>query len=156
MRTRGLLAALLVLLLDQASKLAILNHLGDGEGMVRITGFLNLALVSNHGITFGFFNRSGAFNAMIFSLLALGITGALIVWLGRTRSGLVAIAMGMVIGGAIGNLIDRLRLGAVVDFLDFHIGGLHWYVFNVADAGICIGVGLLLLDGLLLRTESPK
>jgi signal peptidase II len=66
----------------------------------------------------------------------------------------LAVAIGLIIGGAIGNVIDRIRLGAVVDFLDFHIGTWHWPAFNVADSAICIGVAVMLLDGLLLRREA--
>ena len=75
-------------------------------------------------------------------------------WLSRVTSPFLGVAIGLIIGGAIGNVIDRIRLGAVVDFLDFHLGTLHWPAFNIADSAICIGVGAMLLDGLLLRREA--
>jgi len=78
----------------------------------------------------------------------------LIYWLSRVESSLLAVAIGLVIGGAIGNVIDRLRFGAVVDFLDFHVGSWHWPAFNIADSAICVGVAVMLLDGLLLRREA--
>jgi signal peptidase II len=78
----------------------------------------------------------------------------LIYWLSRVSSPFLAVAIGLIIGGAMGNVIDRLRLGAVVDFLDFHLGAAHWPAFNLADSAICIGVAAMLLDGLLLRREA--
>jgi len=78
----------------------------------------------------------------------------LIYWLSRVGSPLLATAIGLIIGGAIGNVVDRVRLGAVVDFLDFHVGRWHWPAFNVADSAICVGVAVMLLDGLLLRREA--
>jgi signal peptidase II len=81
---------------------------------------------------------------------------ALAVWLFRVRSALLAIAIGLVIGGAIGNVVDRLRLGAVVDFLYFHAGAWYWPAFNLADSAICLGVAAMLLDGLLLRRAAPQ
>src|SRR5271155_211354 len=83
--------------------------------------------------------------------LAAAIVAVLINWLSRAASPFLAVAIGLIIGGAVGNVIDRLRLGAVVDFLDFHLGGAHWPAFNLADSAICIGVAAMLLDGLLPR-----
>jgi len=155
----GLPVAAIVLVADQLSKLAILRHFQDpsaGSGVVEVAPVLNLVLLGNRGVSFGMFNGGGAVNTWLLSALAIGIVAVLLVWLARARSVWLALAMGLIIGGAIGNLSDRLRLGSVVDFLDFHWGGLHFYVFNLADASICVGVGLLLLDSLLGRTESPK
>jgi len=90
----------------------------------------------------------------LFSLVAAAIVAVLIYWLSRVESWLLAVAIGLVIGGAVGNVIDRLRFGAVVDFLDFHVGSWHWPAFNVADSAICVGVAVMLLDGLLLRREA--
>jgi signal peptidase II len=80
----------------------------------------------------------------------------LIYWLRRAASPFLAIAIGLIIGGAVGNVIDRLRLGAVVDFLDFHVGAYHWPAFNLADSAICIGVAAMLLDGLLLHRAAHR
>ena len=154
---RGLAAALIVVILDQASKLAILR-LFAGESVQRypVLPVFDLRLTMNHGITFGLFNNGATANALIFSGLGLAIVAVLVVALARVEAWHNALALGIIIGGALGNLADRLRLDAVVDFLDFHLGDWHFYIFNVGDSAICIGVGLLLLDSLLIRAESPK
>ena len=156
MLVRGLATAIAVVVLDQLSKVGILGfftgHL-PGEQQ-QITPFFNIGLIHNRGISFGLFNHSGGFNALLFSLVAAVIVTVLIYWLSRVESSVLALAIGLIIGGAVGNVIDRIRLGAVVDFLDFHIGTWHWPAFNVADSAICIGVAVMLLDGLLLRREA--
>jgi signal peptidase II len=161
MLVRGLAAAAVVVVLDQLSKAAILGHFGAADCSIlhqeQVTWFLNLVLTCNRGMSFGLFNSgSGAgINAVLFSLVAGGIVAGLVYWLSRIESLFLAIAIGLVIGGAIGNVVDRVRLGAVVDFLDFHIGSLpHWPAFNIADSAICVGVAAILLDGLLLRREA--
>ena len=156
MLARGLATAVVVAILDQLSKAAVLAHfaghsLGNRE---TITSFFNFALTYNRGISFGLFNGGTGLNSVIFSLAAAAIVAVLVFWLSRVESPFLAVAIGLIIGGAIGNVIDRIRLGAVVDFLDFHVGSLHWPAFNVADSAICIGVAAMLLDGLLLRREA--
>ena len=89
----------------------------------------------------------------MFSLAAAIIVAGLIYWLSRVSNPLLAVAIGLIIGGAVGNVVDRIRHGAVVDFLDFHIGYWHWPAFNFADSAICLGVATMLLDGLLLHRE---
>jgi signal peptidase II len=153
---RGLATAVVVVILDQLSKATILAYLagralGNRE---TVTSFFNLALTYNRGISFGLLNGGAGFNALLFSLAAAGIVAVLFFWLSRVTSPFLAVAIGLIIGGAIGNVIDRIRLGAVVDFLDFHVGSLHWPAFNLADSAICIGVAAMLLDGLLLRREA--
>jgi signal peptidase II len=156
MLARGLATAVVVVVLDQLTKAAILASLaGDGvSGRATITSFFNLALTYNRGISFGLFNGGAGVNAFVFSVLAAAIVGVLVYWLSRASSPLLAVAIGLIIGGAVGNVLDRIRLGAVVDFLDFHVGGLHWPAFNLADSAICIGVAAMLLDGLVLRREA--
>ena len=100
------------------------------------------------------FNGGAGLNSLIFSLAAGAIVALLIFWLSRATSPFLAFAIGLIIGGAAGNVIDRLRLGAVVDFLDFHVQSLHWPAFNLADSAICIGVAAMLLDGLVVRREA--
>ena len=124
---RGLAAAVAVVVLDQLTKAAVVaffagRALGDREVM---TSFFNLALTYNRGISFGLFNGGAGVNAVVFSVAAAAIVAVLVYWLARAASPLLAVAIGLVIGGAVGNVIDRLRLGAVVDFLDFHLGALH-------------------------------
>jgi signal peptidase II len=156
MLARGLATAAAVTILDQLSKAAVLAFfdgriLGDREP---VTSFFSLALTYNRGISFGFFNGGAGLNALFFSLAAAAIIVVLVYWLSRVASPFLAVAIGLIIGGAVGNVIDRIRLGAVVDFLDFHVGSLHWPAFNLADSAICIGVAAMLLDGLLLRREA--
>ena len=156
MLARGLAAAIAVVVLDQLSKAAVRGYFaghvaGEHE---QVTPFFNIVLIYNRGMSFGLFNGAGGLNALLFSLVAAAIVTVLIYWLSRVESPLLAVAIGLIIGGAIGNVIDRIRLGAVVDFLDFHIGSWHWPAFNVADSAICVGVAVMLLDGLLLRREA--
>ena len=152
----GFAVALLVVVLDQASKAWILGFFSErsGEPVAVLTSFFNLVLTGNRGMSFGLFNTNAAMNTAIFTVLAAVIVIALGVWLRRAHNPVIRVALGMIIGGAIGNVIDRLMRGAVVDFLDFHIGTWHWYAFNLADAAICLGVIALLLDGLLARPKA--
>lgn len=159
MLRRGLAVAVIVAILDQLSKAAVLAHFAEsGLGGERITSCFNLLLTYNRGVSFGLFNAgagTGAgLNALLFSLAAAAIVAGLVYWLSRVSSPLLAVAIGLIIGGAVGNVADRIRLGAVVDFLDFHIGPWHWPAFNLADSAICIGVAAMLLDGLLLHREA--
>jgi signal peptidase II len=156
MLVRGLGTAMAVVVLDQLSKAGVREYFaghpaGEHEN---ITPFFNIVLIHNRGMSFGLFNHNGGLNALLFSLVAAVIVTVLIYWLSRVESSVLAVAIGLIIGGAIGNVLDRIRLGAVVDFLDFHIGTWHWPAFNVADSAICIGVAVMLLDGLLLRREA--
>jgi signal peptidase II len=121
-----------------------------------ITPFFNLVLTWNRGMSFGLFNTGAALNTLVFTAVAAVIVAGLLIWLRRVRERLLALSIGLVIGGAVGNVIDRLGRGAVVDFLDFHIGEWHWFAFNLADAAICVGVGLMAIDSLLGRREAPS
>jgi signal peptidase II len=159
MLARGLAVAAVVAILDQLGKAAILAHFaGRGFDGERIAPFFNLVLTYNRGMSFGLFNpgagAGGGLNAVVFSIAAAAIVAGLVYWLSRVSSSLLAVAIGLIIGGAVGNVADRIRLGAVVDFLDFHVGPWHWPAFNLADSAICIGVAAMLLDSLLLRREA--
>jgi signal peptidase II len=145
-----------VLAADQLSKLWIIARFPNINDFARVTDFFDLVRVANRGVSFGLFNNGAAGNAIVFSLLAAAIVAALIVWLFRASGTLLPVAIGLVIGGAIGNVADRLRLGSVVDFLDFHLGAWHFPAFNVADSAICIGVGLMLIDGLIGGHEASN
>ena len=150
----GLLAALLVLAADQASKWWVLDVLRLPErGLVPVLPMFSLTMVWNQGVTFGLFHQDGAWGPWLLAGVALAVVAALGVWLRRAESALVAASLGAIAGGAVGNVIDRLRFGAVVDFLHAHAFGWSWYVFNVADAAIVCGVGVLVLDGLRPRTR---
>jgi signal peptidase II len=155
---RGFFVAAVIVLLDQLSKLALLRHFGE-TGCARhqqtVTPFLDLVLTCNAGVSFGLFNRTGL-SSLVFALAAAAIVIVLAIWLNRVRTNFLAVAIGLIIGGAIGNVIDRLRLGAVVDFLYFHAGTWYWPAFNLADSAICLGVGAMLIDGMLLRRAAPQ
>ncbi len=149
----GVVAALLTLLADQASKRWILNGFDlPHRGTVEILPVLNFTMVWNRGITFGLLRGDGGWDAVILGAVALAVVVALGIWLWRAERLLVAVALGAVCGGALGNVIDRARFGAVVDFLHAHAFGYSWYVFNVADAAIVCGVAALVLDSLM----TPK
>jgi signal peptidase II len=150
----GLAVAVVTLVLDQLGKWAALAWLAP-DSALRVTPFFNLVLVWNRGVSFGMFNSGGTFAPWLLSGLALAVVVGLVIWLKRSNQVLTGLGLGLVIGGALGNVIDRIRFGGVVDFLDFHLAGYHWPAFNVADAGICVGALLLLADGLLGRRHQP-
>ena len=156
----GLVVALLVLVADQATKAWVLYGIDlQSTGPLVLLPVLDLTMVGNRGVTFGLLTGFGdwvsRWSQLVLSALALAVVAVLGRWLWRAHSRLAAIAIGAIGGGAVGNVIDRLRLGHVVDFIHAHIrlGGQEWswYVFNVADAAIVCGVIALLLDGFLPR-----
>jgi len=142
----GLAIALLVIILDQVTKQVVLGGFATGE-VREVLPFFNLVLVWNRGVSFGMFGSAGV--PWLLSGIALAVVIGLAIWLRRAESRVVASGLALVIGGALGNVIDRVRFGAVVDFLDVHAFGWHWPAFNVADSAICIGAAVLVLDGLL-------
>lgn len=142
----GLLAAVATLALDQATKGLALVSMEVGQRFP-VAQVLNLQLGFNEGVSFGLLADWFAGRPSAPIILALGIIAALAFWLSRTGDLRESLGLGAVIGGALGNVADRMRLGAVVDFLDFHLVGYHWPAFNLADVAIVVGVGLLLLSG---------
>ena len=152
----GLAVAFLVAVIDQLAKAWVLTLFAAeaGERVIRVAAIVNFALVMNRGVSFGLFNTNRSLNAVVFALIAAVIIAALLVWLARARDRLLQVAIGLVIGGAVGNVVDRLVRGAVVDFLDFHLADWHWFIFNLADAAISVGVGLMVMDGLRGRREA--
>jgi signal peptidase II len=147
----GLAVAAVIAILDQLAKGWVVHFFHDEADLrsVPLGGALNLVLTMNRGMSFGLFNTNAAFSAAIFTVIALCIVTGLLWWLHLTHDPLLWTAIGLVIGGALGNVVDRVWRGAVVDFLDFHLGGWHWFAFNLADAAISVGVGLMVIDGLL-------
>lgn len=142
------LAAVLVAA-DQISKWAVLAHFAYGERR-SLTGFFNLVLVYNKGAAFSMFADAPGWQTPLliaFALAAAGVVSALI--LRNPGKRLLCLGLALILGGALGNLIDRLRFGHVVDFLDFHALGWHWPAFNVADSAICVGALILILEGFL-------
>jgi signal peptidase II len=150
----GVIAALAVLALDQASKLWLLFVFDLAHrGAVKVTPFFDLVLAWNVGISFGWFQSDSQFAQIILMLVKAVAVVVLAVWMTRSRTLIATVALGLIIGGAIGNAIDRFAYGAVVDFALFHlqIGGntFNWYVFNLADVAIVAGVAALLYDSFL-------
>ena len=150
----GIIAAVTALVLDQASKLWLLFVFDIARrGAVKVTPFFDLVLAWNVGISFGWFqNESFLAQAVLTGIKAVAVI-VLAIWMARSRTLLATLALGLIIGGAIGNAIDRYAYGAVVDFALFHvqIGGntFNWYVFNLADVAIVAGVAALLYDSFL-------
>jgi signal peptidase II len=147
----GVIAALTTLAIDQASKLWLLYVFDIGHrGTVRVTPFFDLVLAWNIGISFGWFQNDSVLAQTVLMLVKAAAVIALAIWMARSQTVLATIALGLIIGGAIGNAIDRIAYGAVVDFALFHVQigqtVYNWYVFNLADAAIVAGVMALLYD----------
>ena len=152
---RSLFLATAVLLLDQLSKWAVLLQGTQPRHILEVTGFFNLVLTYNTGVSFGLFQGEAAWQPYVLVALNIVVAAGLLIWLRREQVkagavGLLPWAVGLVVGGALGNAIDRLHLPGVVDFLDFHLAGWHWPAFNVADSSIVVGVVLIIADGLFL------
>ena len=149
----GMLTAIIVFALDQWSKHYMVDILDLlNRPAIEITSFFNLVAVWNQGVSFGMFASHNQ-PALLIGLSSI-ITIILFVWLMRNESRFAAIALGLVIGGATGNICDRLKFGKVFDFLDFHVAGFHWPAFNVADMGVVIGVVLLCIHSMFF--DKPK
>ncbi len=123
---------------------------------VELTSWLNMTLAHNYGAAFSFLSDAGGWQRWLFTGLAAAVTIVLVVWLARlpAREKLTGAALSLVIGGAVGNLADRITNGYVVDFIDVYVRDWHWPAFNLADSAITCGVILLLLDGLFLATKK--
>jgi len=152
-RDWGLLAAAIALILDQGSKMLMLYgfgfvHFAPGQA-IRILPFFNLVMVWNPGVSYGLFPASGPLGTALLALFSVAAVGGLGWWLWVSDRLTLTVGLGLVIGGALGNLIDRLVYGKVADFFHFYGLGYDWYVFNVADAAITFGVIALLYDALL-------
>jgi signal peptidase II len=147
---RGLAIAAVTLVLDQISKWWILSVFDlPSRGVVEVLPFFNLAMVWNRGVSFGMMAADGDLGRWLLVGLTVAISVGVLVWLRRAADVLTVLGLGLILGGAIGNIIDRIAYGAVADFVQLHAFGYSFYVFNVADAGITIGVALLLWDAIL-------
>jgi len=146
MLKRWLGISLIVIVLDQLSKAAISSHFVYGESMA-VTSFFNLVLAHNTGAAFSFLSDAGGIQRWIFTVIAI-VASVWIVWLLRKHQTekLFSFALAFILGGAIGNLIDRIAYGYVVDFLDFYWGNSHFAAFNLADSAITCGAALMILD----------
>ncbi len=144
-----------LILLDQLSKFGVLHYLKPGQSMAIFPG-LNFYLAYNPGIAFSLFNQKTGWMPLFLIALITGISLFVTIWLARTprHDRMTGIALAMILGGAIGNLLDRINYGHVIDFIDVYIGSWHWYTFNLADSFITVGAGILVLS--ILLTQDPE
>lgn len=141
--------AALILLLDQITKLLVVNNLQAYIDVIPVTGFFNLVHVHNTGAAFSLFADQPGWQRSFFVAVAL-IASGIILYLLRKTAGrpMFSAALALILGGAIGNVYDRIAYGHVIDFLDFFVGGWHWPAFNIADSAITVGAAMLIFDGL--------
>ncbi|MFC0217846.1 signal peptidase II [Pseudochelatococcus lubricantis] len=151
----GIIAALATLVLDQATKLWVYHVLDIAtRGAVEVTPFFNIVLVWNRGVSYGLFQQDSDLGRWLLVGVSVGAAIVMAVWARRARTTLVGVSLGLILGGAVGNAIDRSVYGAVLDFLHLHAFGFSWYVFNVADAAIVAGVAGLLYDSLVIERRK--
>jgi signal peptidase II len=149
--------AVVVFILDQATKWLAVVYIGP-HGVIEVMPFFDLVLVHNTGAAFGFLSQAGGWQHFFFVAVAIIISTVILVMTYRlgAKDRLLAVALMLVLGGALGNLVDRLRVGYVVDFLDVHYHAWHWPAFNVADSAITIGALLLILDAFGVRGQAQS
>lgn len=153
----GLAIAAAIVAADQASKWWIIAVVMEPPRLITITPFFDLVMGWNRGISFGLFNDHAEWNRWVLPGLAMVIVAVLLTWLWRETERLTAVALGAIVGGAVGNLIDRfVHDGAVADFIQVHAGPYYWPAFNLADSAITIGAGMLVWHALFGRPEPTK
>jgi len=150
----GLAIAAVIIVLDQISKWWMMDRVLASGRSITLTSFFDLVVVWNRGVSFGLFSRDWDGAPWALSAVAVAVVVLLTIWLTRQHSALAAGAIGAIIGGAIANVIDRARFGAVFDFIDIHVAGWHWPAFNLADSAITVGVVVLLVDSLLRGRQA--
>lgn len=170
-RVKGLLLMLAVIIADQVSKWWIVTQT-FGDKSIRfvpwlfqkgpqiefatkeVTSFLNMVMVWNPGVSFGMLQTGHGFMAMALTVIAIFVSVGFVAWMWREPSKIRAVSVGLIVGGALGNVWDRLRFGAVADFVDLHVAGHHWPAFNIADSAIVVGVMILLIETFFLNPRS--
>jgi signal peptidase II len=159
----GLAIAAGATVLDQASKWWIVEVVMQPPRKIEITSFFNLVMGWNRGVSFGLFSSGAGLNAWLLPLIALVIVAVMGFWLSRVQRTVVGFGIGLIIGGAVGNVVDRGRFGAVADFLQLHLEGFgcplgtslcYWPAFNLADAAITVGAAMILVDALFERRKT--
>jgi signal peptidase II len=144
-----------VVVADQLVKWAILNHFAPGEQR-QVTAFFNLVLVFNRGAAFSFLAEAGGWQSPLLTVFALAAAAVVSVFILRNpQKKMFCLGLALILGGALGNVIDRLRFGSVVDFVDLYAFGWHWPAFNVADSAITLGAALLIFEGFFHREGRP-
>lgn len=152
----GLPVAAAIIALDQATKFWIVLDIMAPPRIIEVSSFFNIVMVWNRGASFGLFSSNSPWTPVFLGSVAVIISIVLAVWMYKAQTRWLGLALGFVIGGALGNAIDRVIYGAVADFLDFHAYGYHWPAFNVADIAISIGVVMLLFDGLIEKRRNNR
>lgn len=150
----GISMAVIAFAIDFLSKWWVAEFFMQNETPKVLMPFFNLVEAWNTGVSFSLFNNGGIWGTVLLSVFALLVVVFLFFWLYHEPSHLVQTALGMIIGGALGNVADRVRFGAVYDFLDFHYAGWHWPAFNAADSFICLGVFLIIVHSFLNRQKQ--
>ena len=154
LRSLGLVAAVCALLADQASKIWLLDLFAiETRQPVRLGPYFDIVLAWNQGISYSLLTTRTEQGRWLLFAATLAITAALGRWMWRASRATTCVGLGLIVGGALGNAIDRAIHGAVADFFYFHVGAFHWYVFNLADCAIVAGVGLLLYESFFPREE---
>lgn len=145
----------LIIVLDQLTKWLMSSWL-DLYETVAVVPYFNLTLAHNYGAAFSFLASAGGWQRWFFTILAIVVSIVLTVWMKRLKANakLEAISLALILGGAIGNVIDRVAHGYVIDFLDVYVGSYHWPAFNIADSAICVGAVLLIFDSFRSKTEQ--
>lgn len=144
---RWLWVSVVVFILDQLTKYAALNYLTEYTPKP-VMPFFNLTLWYNHGAAFSLLDKASGWQTWAFGLLAIFISISIVIWLARTSSSQrwVSIGLALIVGGALGNLYDRITYGYVIDFIDWYVSYYHWPIFNIADSAVCVGAGMLIVD----------
>ena len=150
----SLFVAILVFTADQLSKYYLMHFIIEKGGQYEISQYFNLVAAFNKGVSFSMFDGGGMWGRVILTVFALGVIIFLLHWMVTEKSKFIKIALGMIIGGAMGNVFDRILMGSVFDFLDFHAGAYHWPAFNVADSFICIGAVLIIIKTLFNKKKN--
>jgi signal peptidase II len=152
---RVLFVSAVLVLADQVSKTIVVRTMSLYESVPIIQNFFHFTYITNDGMAFGI---NFPFGYFIFTTVSILLTAFLFwyLWSVRNHSIIIRLGIGLIIAGAIGNLIDRIFLGEVIDFLDFMIGDFHWYVFNLADSYVTVGMGLVLFDSIVLEKKREK
>ena len=152
----GLFVALIAFVLDQISKYYVFRFAVQNGSPFEVFDFFNIVAAFNKGVSFSMLDGGGLWGRVALIVFALVVILFLLHWMKDEKSAFVRISLGMIIGGALGNVVDRLRMGAVYDFLDFHYGAYHWPAFNAADTFICVGAFLIVLHAFFTRNSKEK
>ncbi len=155
-RLMGFIFIAVTLILDQATKFYMISDIMNPPQLIQVTSFFNFTLAWNTGVSFSLFDSYGDVGTYVLLVVSGIISFVFFVWLWRSKNHWLSAGIGMVIGGALGNIIDRIRYGAVMDFIDFHYELYHWPAFNLADTFICVGVVFIFIESFLESKWEQK